>query len=233
MTTGSGLFSNKGAVQPRFIEGKGGVAGEVADLRQDVKSVLSPLAALTVEEFTNPAAGGAALLQAATATVAAPVTVAHSQLLAGGLAVLAQYPRTLIFTTGGTTPADAPATVTVTGKDINGAAQSETLNLAQTAAAVETVKAYVDDDLTVSYPSADGTGATVAIGIGAKLGLGKKLKTRAGAVSIIKEHAAGTVVTNGVLTTAETSAPNGLYAPNAAPNGTNDYSLMYEFDPAS
>jgi hypothetical protein len=62
------------------------------------------------------------------------------------------------------------------------------------------------------------------------IGLAKPIKTRAGAVSLLKEHAAGSVVTNGVVADSTTGAPNGTYAPDTAADGSNDYMVMYEYD---
>ena len=72
--------------------------------------------------------------------------------------------------------------------------------------------------------------ATIAVGLGTKFGLKKKIKTRAGLTTAIKEIAIGAVVTTGTFTDAATSAPNGLYAPSANPNDTNDYCVYYESD---
>jgi hypothetical protein len=227
---GSGLFDSARPTQARFIEGKGGVAGEVDDLRRDVKATFAPLAAITVDEFTNAAAGGTAALKDATATTVAPATVLAAGLKAPGLAILAAQPRNVIFTTAGGTAADAPATAVITGRGPDDSAQTETVTLAQTAAVATGVKLW-KSITSIAYAAADGTGATVAIGIGDALPLSKPIKTRAGAVSLIKEHAAGSVVTNGAVATAAAAPPNGSYTPNSAPNGTNDYAVWYEYTP--
>lgn len=221
MTTGSGLFSNMRAYKPHLVEGKGGVAGEVDDLRQDVLVTLTPMAAITVEEFTNPAAGAVDSLEAATATTVAPRTVTVFE--AAGLAALAAHPRNVTITTGGTTPADAPATAVVTGT-YKGAAQTETLVVPQTAATVTGTKPF-DGLISVAYAAADGTDATNSIGIGGGLGVKAVPKARGGGVNLVREIAVGALVTNGVLTAER------LYTPNAAPNGTNDYAVYYEYVP--
>lgn len=106
----------------------------------------------------------AAGLKVATATVAAPVILTPSDLLAPGLALMATNPRRLTFATAGVTPANAPATVAIVGT-MNGTPVTETLALAQTAASVTSVYAY-SVITTLTYPSADGTAATIAIGYG-------------------------------------------------------------------
>lgn len=111
-------------------------------------------------------AGSATGLLAATATVAAPVTVLAAAMLSGGVALLDANPRRLVFTTAGVTPADAPATVDISGT-VNGEAQTETgLALSQIAGAVTSTKAWDGTGLSVAYAAADGTAATVAIGYG-------------------------------------------------------------------
>ena len=136
-------------------------------------SVLALASALTLQ-FDQPAAktltlprgsvvAAGAGLQGATATVAAPVTLAGASLLAAGVAALLANPRRLTFATAGATASDAPANVVITGTDYAGATITETLLLAQTAASATSVKAYATIT-TLVYPAADGTGATVAVG---------------------------------------------------------------------
>jgi hypothetical protein len=104
-------------------------------------------------------------IKAATATVARKETWGASDLLTAGLSELYNYPRNVTFTTAGGTAADAPATVTVTGTDVNDAAQTETITLAQTATIASGTKAFKTVSR-VEFPAADGTGATIAMGYG-------------------------------------------------------------------
>lgn len=103
-------------------------------------------------------------LKAATATVAAPVTLTAADLLAPGLALMAVYPRRITFTTAGATPSDAPATATITSEDGYGNVTTEVLNLSQIAGVATSVYAYDGTDITIAYTAGDGVGATVAIG---------------------------------------------------------------------
>lgn len=338
MSNGSGLFGDQGPMKPHLVRGSGGVAGEISDLRGDIGRTVAPMAAITVDEFTNPAQLAATAVDAvlvATATVAAPVAVLAAGMIAAGLARLSVWPRPLVFTTAGVTEADAPATVLVTGTDPYGAAQTETLALAQTAADATTVKAWgsvtrvdypaadgtdatvaiglgatyvkaatatvaaavelgptdliqtdlasnpralvfttagateadapatatiVGEDaqgkritevlalaqtattattvnfyseiISISYPAADGTDATIAITLSAELGLSRSIAERAGLVGAIREIAAGSLVTNGtLLAPTTTDKPYGSYAPNTAVNDTNDYAIYYEYSP--
>jgi hypothetical protein len=222
---GSGLFSKAKAALSHLVKPGGGLSGEVHDVRKDVLDMVSPLAALAVEEFTNPATGGAADLLAATASSVAVQTYLTADLLAPGLAKLAAFPRNITFTTAGVTPADAPATATITGTYL-GVAQTEVVNIAQTATIATGTKPF-STITSIVYSAGQGTAATVSIGVGAGLGVAKTPKSRAGAILIFREIAVGAVVTNGVLTS------TGLYTPNSAPDGTRDYCVYYEFDAAA
>lgn len=182
-----------------------------------------------VDELTDPLAAAAAGLLAATATTVAVQTVLTAGLLAAGKNELAARPRNVTFTTAGGTPADAPATATITGTDINGDALTEVVNIAQTATIANGVKAF-KTITSIVYAAGDGTGATVSIGYGNAFGLSRKAKTRAGAVMRGTEISAGSVVTNGTLVVAETGLPNGTYSPNSAPDGSKDYAIAYETD---
>lgn len=165
MTAGSGLFTAQNPLKPHLAK----AGSEVAELRSDIVSALSPMAGIAVEEFTNlvgVAAPGAAVLKAATATTVAVQTVLPAGLLAAGLAMLAACPRPISFTTAGTTASDAPATVTVNGTDPFGVAQTETITLSQTAATATGARAF-KTITSIVYAAADGTGATISIGIGA------------------------------------------------------------------
>lgn len=168
MTAGSGIFGSAHALKQHLLQSHG-LSAEVLDVRKDIASTFRGAAAIGVEEWTNlvgTTAPGAAVLLAATATVASIVTVLPAALLAAGLAQLAAHARQLTFTTAGGTAADVPANVVINGTDTNGVAQSETLVLSQTAAAVTSVK-YYKTITSIVYPAADGTGGTVAIGIAA------------------------------------------------------------------
>lgn len=189
---GSGMFSTRKAVRPHVLQG-GGLGAEMEDLRLDCLNEFRPLAALTVEEFTNLAATNTAGLLAATATTVAVQTITSFLTGAAGTGALSAYPRSIKFTTAGSTASDAPATCVVTGKDVNGSTQTETVTLAQTATTAETTKCF--SSLTsVVYAAGDGTGATIAIGIGTKTGFAKKLKARAGSNGLVREIIGGAVV---------------------------------------
>ena len=204
---GSGLFSkarpkNPGSVDP----GKGGIAGEVGELRADLQRALFPLAAIAVEEYTNALATSTTNVMAASATLAAGVVLTSTPVAGGGTNALtkattdnlAAAPRQLTFTTAGSTPANAPATATIYGTDERGYKTSETVPLSQIAGAVTSGNFFLGVDRIV-YSASKGTGATIAIGLGASIGLSRPLKKRAGAYAVIREVSSGTVVTTGTF----------------------------------
>jgi len=219
MAAGSNLFGKATAKLPHTE------TNAVADLRKDMVAVMGPLAALTVEEYTNPAAAAPAGLEAAAATTVAPRTV--TTFLAPAVAALLAFGRNVTFTTAGATPANAPATALVTGTDIDDAVQTETVTLAQTATIATGVKIF-KTVRSVVYAAADGTAATVAIGFGDLLGMSKKIKARAGLTAAVKEIAVGAVVTTGTF-----DATNRSYLPATLADGTRDYCLYYEYDPSA
>lgn len=180
-----------------------------------------------VDEITNPVASAAAGLLAATASTLAVQTYLAAALIAGGKTALAAWPRNITFTTAGSTASDAPATATITGKDIDGAALTETVMLAQTATIVAGVKCF-STITSIVFAVGDGTGATVSIGFGAVFGLSKLPKVRAGALNVLNEVANAVQVTTGTFVLPATSPPYGSYAPSAAPDAAKDYAITYE-----
>lgn len=219
--SGSGIFSKSLAAIPHSMP------REVEDLRNDTKAAFAPMAAIGVDEFTNPLTAAAAGLLAATASTVAVQTVLEAALIGAGKTELLARPRNLTFTTAGGTPADVPATVAITGLDAEGKPQTETVALAQTAATASGVKAFSKVTKLV-YAAGDGVGGTVSVGYGVVLGLSKRPKARAGLAKAINEISAGAVVTTGTV-----SAVNKTYTPAAAPNGATSYAVYYEYDPTA
>jgi hypothetical protein len=140
-------------------------------------------------------------------------------------------PRNILITTAGDTPADAPATATITGTAIDGSVQTETITVAQTGTTAAGVKAFASVT-SIALPAGQGTGATLAFGTGVVIGLDSKLRSVGGTANggVVKEVANASVVTNGTFVLPATSPPFGSYSPNSAPNGTNDYAVVYMVD---
>lgn len=225
MTSGTGLFSKAIAKRASILRG-GGIPAEVLDVREDVKEALLPLAPFVLSEFLDaPTAAPTALASGVTMAVAG-VTLRTSQLGATALTQLATNPRNLTFTTAGTTAADAPTQATVVGS-WNGNPQTETVTLAQTATMAAGTKPF-STITSIEFGPADGTNALVSVGFGASLGLAAKPYLLQTLPVVLREVVGATLAaTAGTLTT------EGLYTPSTAPNGTNDYSIVYLADGSS
>jgi hypothetical protein len=226
---GSGILSKSKPAKPHLTQVGSGLAAEVTDLRKDVMRAVAPLAALTVEEFTDVVAASTTAIKTAAATVAAPTTYSGAALNGSVGVGLMNPPRQIVITTAGVTPADAPANATIVGIDVAGKALSETVTVAQTAAAATSTKCFAKVT-SITLPAADGVGATLAFGTGTALGLALPAKSRAGLVPLIAEVVAGTKVTTGTMAAPAAAGPYGAYTPATAPNGTNDYAIFYEYD---
>ena len=106
--------------------------------------------------------------------------------------------RQLLFTVAGATPAERAPTATVTGRNSAGIRVTETLPLPDVAGTALTGTFFSDIEKVV-LAAGSGAGATVSIGLGALLGLGAAVVSRAGRVAVIQEVAAASVVTSGTV----------------------------------
>jgi hypothetical protein len=107
-------------------------------------------------------------------------------------------PRNVTATAGGTATDIKAIQVTVAGTDMDGNAITETLPAftVDTAGTVTGSKAF-KTVTSITIPAHDGTGATTAVGVGAKLGLPEKLSRNtviAAYLNNVKEVTAPTVV---------------------------------------
>lgn len=184
------------------------------------------------DSYTDPAAADADFFVASgTATTAAdrtwtvggsPALLASD--LPGGFARRVTITSTanaaftsVVMTIEGTDANDLPITGTITTTNGGGATDSSTH-------AFKTVTS-------ITLPAQGGAGATFQIGFGAGLGLTKPLRARQGVNVVLREHAAGSLVTNGTFALPAVVQPYGLYTPNSAPNGSQDYAIFYEVAP--
>ena len=229
----SGLFSKQKAQRPHLVRGTGGIAGEIADLRNDIEDELGVLAAVAVEEFIDPPASAVDAIVVALAPDDTQAVSLSGAALDGTIgAAEMDPPRNLTFDTLGATPADVPATADVVGTDVNNQPLLETVTLSQIVGQAVGVKAF-KTVVSIDYPIADGTDATVSVGIGEQFGLAKTIKSRAGLADLTREIEAGSIVTTGTIVDAATSEPNGTYEPATVADAANDYAIYYEWDPTA
>jgi hypothetical protein len=189
----SGLFSRQNAALPHLNK------GEIFDLRKDIVSEFSRTRATAIEEFTNIAAFDGAALFAAVTDEPASVTT----FLAGGVAALLAIPRNLAFVVGGTA-AHIPPSLVITGTDAAGLPLTETVSLTGNpgqggAGTVEGTKCFKTVS-SVAFGTFAGASGTISGGIGSKLGLSNKIRSRVGLWSLLGEIVNGTDITAGLAT---------------------------------
>ena len=217
-SNGSGLWK-KMMARLQHLLNAGGIAAEVADVRQDINATLAPLKAITIEEYTAPAAATTGAIMSAIATSLAAVTYQGAQLNGSvGQGVLSP-PRNITVTTAGTTPTHAPATAVINGLDAFGRALSETITGVNGGAATYSGVKCFSKVTSVVLPVGTGTDATISVDTGVVIGLSQLPKLRTGqALPLIgKELVDGALVTTGALTLASTNPPFGAYTPATAP----------------
>lgn len=122
---------------------------------------------LTGTDFAFTPDTALAALKASTPSSTSIITVLAGAggMLTAGLASLALTPRPVTITTGGTTPADAPATAVLSALDEHGANFTETITISQVAGTVRSTH-RVSVPLSLVYAAGQGTGATLTLGIG-------------------------------------------------------------------
>lgn len=166
-----------------------------------------------------PAAASATLLKSGAALTNGSATTIST--------FLAQpdFPRNIVLTTGGTTANIGAGTAVVSGTNIFGAAISEnfTITSAQNGATTG-AKAFASVS-SVVFPAATGTGATVSVGTGVKLGL-KRCVARAGDY-VFSEFGGAYETTRGTLVNSASAVESNTFAPNGSMDGAHDIDLFY------
>lgn len=209
-------------------------ASRIAELlRADITAIsrlLARVSMIDVVDYVDVAAAGATTLLAATAMTVSPQTILAAGLVAGGKTAIAAVPRRLRFTTGGATPADAPATVVITGTDVDGNVLTETVNLAQTATTADSTK-FFSTITSLAFAAADGASSTVSVGFTDAMGFPFLPKLRGGGPAVVRELLDGVApATAATMIAPASGAPYGGFTPNSVPNAARDYTLYVEAD---
>lgn len=188
-----------------LLETVGGVRGLANAVTAN--TALSKLTGLTTLSYApgSPALGATTAVHAAVTDTGAPVTVTTA-------ITNPDVPRNITATAGGTNTDIKAIQVVVTGTDINDAVLTETLPVftVDTAGTVVGNKAF-KTVTSVAIPAHDGTGATTAIGTGAKLGLPSKLSVNtvdAAYLATVKEGTAPTVAVSSTVFASNTVTLN-------------------------
>jgi hypothetical protein len=219
--------------KPHLVVGPGGLAAEIYDLRQDVDAAFGLLESggfIRTDEFTNPIVADDDYFKAAfngsTSAVVLRASAAGTFLFTtapGGLA------REISITRSNTPGAFSLGTIKVLGTCYG---EQVTLNFVQANingndVLVSTERRGLQTIEEVQIPANALATGTFKIGFTNAFGLFGKPKSRAGLTAIFRE------VVNGALVDPPTATIDGrLYTAASAPNGTNDYALSYEVDPA-
>lgn len=177
----------------------------------------------TWDEYVNAPAADVDYFLGSTATTNVEVVYEAGDLLQTTLT----YARRVTITST-SNAAFTSVAVVIVGTDINGNALSDTITTTAGGGATDSSSAAFATIESITIPAQGGAGATYTIGFGAGLGLSKPLRARQGVNVVLREHAAGSLVTNGTFVLPASAEPYGLYTPNSAPNGTNDYAILYE-----
>lgn len=229
MTAGSGQFSGQRAQKPHLVRGTGGVAGEVADLRQDLQDDFVANAAIAVEEFTNPAAADVDAIKTSFASAATAQDFSGADLDGVVGTATMDPPRNVTITTSLHADIDA-VPVTITGTDVDGNVLTEDITLTDGGGTTDAGASGFASVSRIQIPNQSGPGGAIEVGFGDIIGLHKPIKTMAGLTGLIREIEAGVVVTTATMTTPAVGAPNGTYLAATVPDGANDYAIWYEYD---
>lgn len=231
--SGSGLFSDQGARLPHLVEGKGGVPGEVDDLRRDVARVLGPLAALALDDFGDAALDVADVdaIKDEFSSAAGAATFSGSDLDGVVGTGTMSPPRNITIDT--TVAATGYTDCTVTGTDIDGNVLTEDFT------GIDSIGQVVGTKLFASVTELAFTGgtdaaATHAVGFGDLVGLKPAPLALASlaAPALIHEVVDTAVVTSGALSLPATNPPYGAYIPSGGVAAVK-YAIIYPYNPTA
>lgn len=230
----SRLFGSSQPSRPHLIQGPGGIAREVNDVRLDVDAAFGALEAggfIRTDEYTNPPVENLAYYKAALlGSTSIVVLRAVNGDLTQSVAPLGQV-REVKITRSNTPNAFSVSPITVVGLAYG---ERKTLTFVQANddgndTLLSTERQGLSSIEEVRIPANLLATGLFGIGFGMKLGLYGGVKVRAGLAAIFRE------VTDGALIGPPPTATidGRLYLPAAAPNGVHDYALSYEVDPAA
>ncbi len=191
-------------------------------------AVLASLAGAAVIEKTNTIEEASLLTRgvALGSPAAASTTAVHAAVVDNGTQQVVttgisnpDVPRNITATAGGTATDIKAIQVVIAGTDAEGKAITETLPAftVDTAGTVVGSKAF-KTVTSITIPAHDGTGATTAIGVGSKLGIGRRLSrnsVRAAYLNGVLEATAPTVATSAANVESNTVQLNSALNGNA------------------
>jgi hypothetical protein len=168
-------FGSRSPARPHLVQGPGGLANEIEQVRGDVDAafVVMEKGSVIVKFFLQVPTDvvDADGIMAAAATIAADTTYTGTQfdgILAPGTGpALIKSPKKVTIVAGGATPAHwTGGNLVITGKDADGRALVETVVSAAGAGTTTSVN-YFAEVTSIFVPAQGGTGATVGFGVAA------------------------------------------------------------------
>lgn len=219
----SSYFGSETAQRPHLVEGKRGVAGEVADLRSDTNTALEAVernGLVRVDEWVDPPASDDDHFLAAQATAAAAQTVLAKDLIN---ATIATGPRGILITRSAAVGSYTTGVITIKGK-----AYGEDITLTFTptdADGGDTIDSNedlgMDEISSISFPAQVDAAGAFDVGFTDDLVLYRGIRDLAGVSTPIREVEAGSVVTTGTFSGRKYTQPVNT------PDGSNDYAVVY------
>jgi hypothetical protein len=221
--------------------GKGGVGGEVGDLRKDVEETISQMEVhgyglVQIDEFENLVAPSANAIKTSFASAATLTTLVAAD-MNGAIGDDEMIPpRVPSVTTTSHANIDAVLMV-LTGQirdeDGNLVDQTDSLTLTDGGGVTQNFTKAFSKITGGSIPAQGGASGALTIGISKAVGLSKPMRNIQGAPMPLKEVAAGAVATTGTFVSRLTATPHGTYSPSGTPGGTDDYAVIYLVDPTA
>lgn len=189
-----------------------------------LKNLLTHVAGYT-ETNKKVSAAAAASVLAATATVVAGRTITSG-------ITQPDVPRNLTITAGGTAADIAAGDVVITGTNVEGKTIVERFTMSDNLAGSVTGNFAFKNISSIVFPAADGTGATISVGTGSKLGLNHRLIPGKSSIVVVQDNA---IDGNAPVVQAAPSASTvhgntvelNTVTPSTAPDGSTFLTILY------
>jgi len=175
--------------------------------------------AMEHDQWVNPAAASATLLKSGAAISSTAATTITS------FAAQPDFARNITLTPTGTTANVAAGTAVVTGLNIFGKTISENFSISSTQSTATTGNKAFKSVSSVVFPQASGTGVTLSIGSGTKLGL-RRCMAQTGDYDW-SVYGGAYEATRGTIAANATAIESNTFIPNGSEDGANQVDMYY------
>lgn len=173
--------------------------------------------------WSNPAAGSATALGSSIAILSTgATTILSSSLTGSGVNAVA---RNVTLTPTGTTANVAAGTAVVSGKNVNGQSISENFTISSTQSTATTGAKAFKSISSIVFPQASGSGVTLSVGTGNKLGVNRCLNNAGD--YMFSEFGGVYDATRGTMAVNASAAESNTFSPNSTPDGSHNIDLFY------